>query len=267
MSSITFDMFLTLIDETNKHFQENTSDENINYFIFGPSKVGKTTLLATARRPVYIFQFDPGGSRVEGLRKGIKEGWIIVDSRYEQDDPKDPKKWDLFTKDVKTKKKTGFFDHVGTVVVDSLTTMNKVAMNHVLSQAKRAGTHPYQQDWPIQMAYVYNLITLLLQTNCDTIFLAHDDLQKDELTGAITYEPLVSGKHRRQLPILFDELLVMGAKKNGKNVERYILTQPVQRYKSVGSRIGGTKFKDEMAPDLRAMREIAGFPMEDKPYK
>ena len=265
--SITFDKFRALVAETNKHFQENTSDENINYFIFGPSKVGKTSLLSTARKPVYIFQFDPGGSRVEALRQGIEEGWIIVDSRFQEDSPTAPTMWPKFTVDVKTKIRDNFFDFVGTVAVDSLTTMNKIAMNHVLLQAKRPGTHPYQQDWPIQMAYVYNLLTVLLQANCDTIVIAHDDLQKDELTGAITYEPLVSGKHRRQLPILFDELLVMGVKKAGKDIERYILTQPMQRYKAVGSRIGGTKFDEEMPPDLRNMREIAGFPMQDRKWE
>ena len=52
--------------------------------VTGETNAGKTFLLRTARRPVHIDSFDPGGTK--GLRDLIASGDVVADTRYEDDD-------------------------------------------------------------------------------------------------------------------------------------------------------------------------------------
>ena len=93
---------------------------------------------------------------------------------------------------------------------------------------------------------------------------------KNELTGAILTEPMLIGKHKRQLPILFDEIYVMypeNADKANMETKYTLYTQPTLRYKTCGSRISGGKFEAKEVANLRLLRQKAGLVMEDKTWQ
>jgi hypothetical protein len=270
-ATMKFEEFKRRVQKTIDHFKENTSMADINYMIYGPPKAGKTSLLATARRPIYLYEFDKGGANVDypEFIKGLEEGWIIVDDRFSREDPFKPTDWVGFTKDLTEKVKAGFFEFVGTIAIDSVTSLNKMALNYTLKLAGRVGSHAFQQDYAPAMALVYNSITLVLSMPCDSIFIMHDEMKKDDLTGAIFIHPMVIGKHAAQLPVLFDEIYVLypeNYESAKRQTRRVLFTQPNLKYKICGSRIGGSTFNTTEEPDLRALRLKAKAPMKDKKY-
>ena len=73
---------------------------------------GKTYLLKTARRPIHIDSFDPGGTKC--LREDIEKGDVIADTQWETDDPYSPDKFAKWMRAVDLRLQTGYFSHFGT---------------------------------------------------------------------------------------------------------------------------------------------------------
>ena len=69
-------------------YREDPRQSSFNLLLLGEYGRGKTFILRTARKPVFIDSFDPGGSKC--LRKYIEKGDIIVDTRWEREDPMNP---------------------------------------------------------------------------------------------------------------------------------------------------------------------------------
>src|SRR4030042_5062977 len=69
--------------------------------VTGETNAGKTYILRTARFPIHIDSFDPGGTKC--LRDLIRsdsnpKGQIIADTQWEADDPFKPDKFALWKK-------------------------------------------------------------------------------------------------------------------------------------------------------------------------
>ena len=101
--------------------KESAKTQRFKLLEYGRTGTGKTRIFKTARRPVFICSFDPGGYKT--LIDEIDGRTFLVDSRFESEDPWHPKAWALFDKVFHELKTSGFFSMVGTFGLDSLTTM------------------------------------------------------------------------------------------------------------------------------------------------
>ena len=253
-----------------KKYQENPRNKSFNAIVHGPIKVGKTSLAKTCRKPVLIHSFDPGGT--DPLRDEIATGTIIADTRFEEENPFKPKACRLWENEFNRLRQMGFFNHMGTFIIDSMTTWAQVIMYevmrkaHVAKPAKREiGKAPQENDWLPQMQFIENYMRLFLSLPCDCILMGHSDRPKDREGNEIGDEGImITGKLRQRVPALFSEIYYMRIK-NYQSGERELLTQPAYGVQA-GSRLGsGGKLNKTEEPDIKKIMKKVGLDTADKP--
>jgi hypothetical protein len=252
------------IQQVKDHYASDKRQESFNLLLLGESGSGKTFLSRTCRAPIHIDSFDSGGTK--GLLPEIREGRIIVDSRFECDDPKNPKAFNEWKIAMDKRIRMGYFNHIGTYILDSATTWSDAIMNQILKAAGIPGDAPrFTKDYGPQKIEIRNQLQKMLNLPCDFILTGHLEAQKDELIGSVKYKFLTTGKGDVTIPLLFDEIYVALADQKGmKGVEYKLLTQKNGAYVAA-TRIGRDKFETFETPDIKAMLKKAGRPCEDKP--
>lgn len=243
---------------------KSASSTSFKAIVYGPLGSGKTSLLSTCRLPVLVHSFDPGGGKV--LKEEVEAGKIIVDSQFEGEDPRKPKmfsRWEGVMNDLYN---DNFFQYLGTFAIDSMTTWSQCVMNEVLRKEKRAGSHPFQQDWLPQMAMMENTLRKIMTLPCDVILIGHDDVDKDELTGAMHRSLLITGKLKKRIPLLVDEIYYMSSDIDKKGKFSATLLTATQRRIQARSRLSRRGLLNvEEEANIKALLKKVGFPTDDKP--
>ena len=256
-----------------ERYTKSPRTNTFNSLVYGPLGTGKTFSLRTAVAPVYVMSFDPGGIKVveRPIAKhpypdtNIESGKIIVDTRFEVEDPKAPNAFELWDKEYETLKRGGFFNSIGTFCIDSITTWAQCALNTVLKKAGRAGGVPQQNDWFPQMILLENAIRDFISLPCNCILIGHDATTKDEVTGATFKDLMITGKLVRRIPLLFDEIYFATAKRTPRGVEYYFATEATGTYQA-RSRLGAGGLLDELEqPDFKLIMRKVGLSAEDMP--
>lgn len=252
------------LKQVKEHYESDSRQNSFNLLLLGESGSGKTFLSRTCRAPIHIDSFDPGGTK--GLTQEINEGRVIVDSRYECDDPKSPKAYLEWQRVMAHRIRIGYFNYIGTYILDSATTWSDAIMNQILKAAGIPGQAPrFTKDYGPQKIEIRNNLQTLLNLPCDFILTGHLEAQKDEVVGSVKYRFLTTGKGDVTIPLLFDEIYVALAEQKGmKGVEYKLLTQKNGLY-TAATRIGRDKFDTFEQPDIKALLKKAGHPCEDKP--
>lgn len=206
-----------------RRYEEDSRTDSTNFLLMGEHGTGKTFSLRTARKPVYVHQFDPGGAN--SLNSLIKKGQVIVDAQFQRESAKKPTafaKWDMEFQQMRRDK---LFDHIGTYVIDSATTWGEAILNEVLKRSGRAGQVPQIQDYNVQILTMKDYIKVCCGLPCDFVLTAHLEYIKDEERGKIIAVPLVTGKFSEYLPLLFDEVYVAQTVVKGSGTTYRWLTQ------------------------------------------
>jgi len=241
--------------------------------ITGETNAGKTFLLRTARRPIHIDSFDPGGTKC--LRDLIASGDVIADTRWEADDPYEPKVFANWMKAVDLRFHIDYYSQFGTYCIDSATTFGEAVMNYQLGNKSRAGETPQmRQDYMPQKTYMTNYIRKLMNLPCDFILTGHlRELRKvlsiDAKTGIVhedvKYRFYTTGQAVITIPLLFDELYTIIGEEGREGPKRIMLID------SLGTYIARSRLKAkgllnaEEEPNLKALLRKAGFSTDDKP--
>lgn len=258
--------FLDIVAEANKTqeaYKADPKQKSFNLLLLGESGSGKSYLSRTCRFPVHIDSFDPGGTK--GLIEYIEKGQIIVDSEFESEDPISPKAYKAWKDKFDRRKKMGYFDHLGTYILDSATTWSDAIMNHILRIAGIPGQAPrFTKDYGPQKIEIRNRLQQCLDLPCDFILTGHLASEKDEVSGRIKYKFMTTGKGDITIPLLFDEIWVMLAEAKGRAVEYNILTKKNGAYPAA-SRIGRDKFETFEKPSVKELLKKAGWDAADKP--
>jgi hypothetical protein len=256
------------VSEIQALYDSSVTTKYYRALIFGDIGTGKTSILDTCRMPLHVDSFDPGGTKV--LRRGIAEGRIIVDSRYENEDPKEGKAVVLYEKTFKERKDNGYFNYFGTYALDSMTTLGIAAMNFILKKRGRKDGIPQsgagaENDYVAQRSVLEPLIRDILTLPCDVILIAHPDLRTDENTSKKFIGPLVTGQMSMTLPLMFDEIYAAMVQTTKDEPAYVLLTRQngIYRCRSRLSKEGKISMYEEQ--DIKKILAKAGYPTEDKP--
>jgi len=253
------------MDEIRKLYAEDKTQDSFNLLLLGETGSGKTHLLQTARRPIHIDSFDIGGTKLPSIRKGIEEGWIIVDSRWEHEDPYKPSVVDAWQKEMDRRVQMGYFNALGTYCLDSMTSWTEAIMNRTLKKAGIAAHAPrFTHDYMPTKTDIRNFVSRLLKLSCDFILTGHLRADKDEVVGTISMRLVTIGDLDIKLPSLFDEIWITQVKDGSKGSDYSILTSPKGYYKTVRTRIGSGKFEQFEKPNICDLLKKAGLPYQPK---
>ncbi len=246
-----------------ERYAEDSRTRAFNALIYGRPGTGKTFSLRSAVKPVLIHSFDPGGSLC--LRQWIDKGEILVDSRFEKEDAKSPSSYEEWEQEFNRLRTSSFFDHIGTYVIDSVTTWSESLMNSILKKRGHLDEVPQIKEYLIQMFTIRDVMKICTGLPCNFIAIAHLDFIKDEESGRAVTGPMVTGKMSEKLPLLFDEVYVALAKEKPSGIEYSFLTENSGYYLARSRLSEGTKLKRYEEPDIRAILHKTGFPVQDKP--
>jgi hypothetical protein len=256
-----------------KFYAGDPLQKRFSALVTGETNAGKTFLLRTARRPVHIDSFDPGGTK--GLRDLITSGDIVADTRYEDDDPFNPKAYADWKKATDVRFSIGYYNQFGTYCLDSATTFGIAVMNYGLNNKNRAGEAPQMRhDYQPQKTEMTNYFRKLMNLPCDFILTGHlreirKVLSADTKTGIVREEVkfrfYTTGNAVVTIPLLFDEIYVITGKNDRDGVKREMLID------SLGEYIARSRLKSKgllnaiEPPDIKALLKKAGFDAQDKP--
>lgn len=228
----------------------------LRVLVFGRMKVGKTFGAATFPRPVFM-DFDRGIATAFGpdfVRKyGVKR--IVARQFYERS-----YKGPIVQLHNAYDDACRFFDEMmkqpdefDTWVIDSLTMLSEYAMNkavvllgskeyHYMSQThKEALAHglllPKVQDYGAERSLVEQFVDMVLSTPKNVVAICHEKEIKDRDGNTIQITPLLTGQSREAVPLRFDEVYWINARRRGMEWQRVCITEPDGLH-AVGSRNG-----------------------------
>lgn len=183
--------------------------DKLNMLVYGPSGTGKSIFTSTWPRPILYIDTDNGMLSIATHVKPL-DGIVRVELSDKSQDKhiNFPVGW-ITVKQILTMihDSSEYFGTIPlTVVLDSITTASRYAMTYTQFNNKRLGQRPVLQDWGDQMAEILEIINMGIALKCNFICVAHEQYQKDELSGRIWCLPLTTGKLAGQISLYFDEV-------------------------------------------------------------
>lgn len=257
------------VTKINAYYKEKRGAERYQALAYGDKGTGKTTLYATARLPVHIDSFDPGGSQV--LADEIEKGVVVVDTRWETDDPTNPKVFAAWDLEFHRRKREGYFAQFATYGLDSITTFSQIIMNYVLKKQGRPGGIPQtgagaENDYVHQMLHLENSLVGIFSLPCDLLVTAHPESEKDDASGKMFVSPMITGKAKIRIPLLFSEMYYLRVEDKADGTTRWMLqTRPSAIYKASSRLARQGKFDKFEEPNIKALLKKAGRPYNDLP--
>ena len=256
------------------YYEGDPLQKRFSALVTGETNSGKTYLLKTARKPIHIDSFDPGGTK--GLLDEIKKGDIVADTQWEADDPFSPDKFAKWMKAIDIRFTIGYFENFGTYCLDSASTWGDAVMAYGLASRGRAGETPqHRHDYMPQKIHMTNYIKKLMRLPCDFILTGHlrenrKVLHIDSKSGIareeVDYRFHTTGQAVVTIPLLFDEIYVLtGEDGRGRDPKRKMLIDSLGTYIARSRLKGNGKLDAVEEPDIKKLLKKAGLNWSDKP--
>ncbi len=248
-----------------------STTRKFNGIIAGVSGCGKTSLARTCVLPVHNDSFCPGGT--DSISDMVEAGDVIADVRWEKEDPRDPKVFLEWEKVMDRRIKEGYFEHIGTYMLDEITTLSWAIMNAHLKRVgvrdmiPRTGGGKGQgstNDYVPARIALELWIKRLINLPCNVIINGHLRFV-DKEGEASKYVLNAIGQAVDNLPLLFSEFYTMTTTAHSKGIDRQFRTVPSGKYpaRSRLSRKGLLQPVEEA--DIKSIMKKVGLPTEDKP--
>jgi hypothetical protein len=262
------------LSKVKEYYTGDALQRRFSALVCGETNAGKTYLLRTARRPIHVDSFDPGGTKC--LRDLIASGDVIADTQWEADDPFNPDKFAKWMKATELRFQIGYYDNFGTYCLDSATTWGDAVMNYGLAASGHAGESPrMRQDYNPQKVHMVNYVRKLMSLKCDFILTGHlrtdeELLSVDASTGIqrkdVKYRFYTTGQAVVTIPLLFDEIYVIrGAGEGRDGPKREMLIDSLGKYIARSRLKANGKLEAIEPPDIRALLKKVGLDWQDKP--
>lgn len=217
------------------------------FLLLGDTGSGKTTQFLTLPGRKFIYLFDPNAIlSLRGFDVEYEEFYpdrlnlsVKSLSKDKGGDKTTDHKNDLYRmweQDFDDKMASGFFDDFDVIGIDSATTLLDLIMDRVLTINGRSGTWPQQDDYGPQMMVFTNVARTLMSMDKIIFMTGHMETKQDELTKRILRQPMMTGRLRTKIPLLFSDIFITEVESDGKgNVKHKIQTTPDRLTTSVRS--------------------------------
>jgi len=240
--------------------------------IIGDWGTGKTRLLTTARKPVWVDSFDPNGS--VGLLQYKNKRQIIVDSYWEKH-TKDNILFESWYDAFQERQRQKLFDRLGTYCLDSISTWAICCMDYIMNKAGRKGEAPkWAHDYVPQRVYLENIMREILALPCDVIAIGHLAERFKKITtrtGEVVeefdhYKFKATGQAVTTIPIMFSEVYCMLDEADSQGKKNYkMITSRTNVYPAKSRLAGNGGISHEEEPNIKNILKKAGYPFGDKP--
>ena len=177
----------------------------VTLLLKGIAGTGKTFKAAHFPAPVF-FNFDNNLAGLRRLPESIRKGIRVVDPRRDKDGKDLPKQgvWKNFVAQLGEVSQD---DSVKTIVIDSLTTLGECLMDMIVGNGNPE-TKVQIQHWGDFQRYLKWLgEDLLCAKDLDKhiVFIAHEQMEKDELTQQVVYTLNIGGRLRTSYDLYFSD--------------------------------------------------------------
>ena len=215
----------------------------LKILVLATTGAGKTTQFLTLPGKKFMYLFDPNGILslqgydvdyeeflpdvmnldVKSLDKEVKKASAPTMKRTNTDVYR---RWE---EDFESKIESGFFNDYDWIGMDSFTTLSDMVMDEVLRINNRPDSWPNQDDYGPQMLTLKNIVRTMTSLGKNIYFTGHIEMKQDELTKRIYNTPIMTGRLKATLPLLFSEIFVLEVVSDGKGAVEYtIQTKPTR---------------------------------------
>lgn len=244
----------------------------------GGAGSGKSTAFASLPGKKFIYLFDPNAlSSIAGYDIEYEQFMPDVDTfalkplanSKPGDQPRVARRasetylnWEDFHEKAL---RDGFFSQFDWIGFDSATTFLDMAMDRVLTLNGRGGQWPQQDDYGPQMVAFRNIMRGLTSLQrpdgsfVNIYLTGHMDPLKDEVTGRVFNQPMLTGKLRKKIPILFTDLLVFESSSDNSGAKYSIRTAPNSLNPDVRCSVKGLKVIEDVTIDWKKPIEGQGL--------
>ena len=211
--------------------QSQSFEPKLKVLVLGDYGTGKSRFASTAPEPIFLFDFDRGAVSYAHRR-------VYVPDYFLTETPA-PQVFQLMERDldmlIKNEHPEGKFE---TVVLDSLTTMMKEAMNLAVAKKPLPPDTPpiWNVHYPLVKVYMDRILDRLRRLPTHLIVIGHVDYQRNEITGEILATPSVTGNLKTYIPAIFDEVYFADVIQT-KDGKQYVLHTAPTGFKRARSRI------------------------------
>lgn len=195
------------------------------FLIIGPPGSGKSVLTSTLPGTTLSYLLDPNA--IESLRGKGREHIAVWEAPQDQRSfalmtlkssapnyipqgrrQEEPKKYAAWEETFQRHLESGVLSKFDNVGLDGLTSLQYSMMDMIAYLNNRSGRMPEQDDYgPVIHTFMMIWQTMTELPNKSIFCTAHEEIFKDERSGIITYAPLLYGKMKGRLPMLFTDIL------------------------------------------------------------
>jgi hypothetical protein len=242
------------------------------FLVLGATGTGKTAQLLTLPGKKFAYLFDPNALlTLRGYDVDYEEFYPADVSLDVQSLSKD-KGGDKVTgrsrseiylnweKDFDSKVASGFFSDYDVIAMDSCTTLLDLIMDRILAINGRPGSWPQQDDYGPQMMTFTNIVRTLTGMGKMIYFTGHLELEKDELSQTIYRVPVMTGKLKSKIPLLFSDIFATDVVNDGKGKVVYtIQTVSDRRTPTIRCSLKGLEPHEDVTIDWNKLPEGQGI--------
>lgn len=224
-----------------------TTSEKLKILVYGDAGCGKTVFACSFPGPIFVADFDNKVSSAAAHYRYIGESARIEQIEYENYMKQDEldmsfNRWTYKLQELEIAARAGKFPYQ-TVVIDSLTFYADRCMEKVMAdcpgiKGPQKGI-PGLQHYGVLNPNFKTQLARVLALPCNVVVTAHVEADKDELSGEIVYSPMLSGKLKAFIPILFPEVHRAYAETKSGVTKFLAQTKPDFKYKVIRSQIPG----------------------------
>ncbi len=227
--------------------------------MLGDTGGGKTSQLLTLPGKKFAYLFDSNGllslqghdvdyeeflpDRINLSAQSLSKGKGDKNSNYQSN------LYAEWEKDFNKRIDSGFFDPYSVIALDSATTFLDAIMDRVLTINGRYGEVPQQDDYGPQMLAFTNVVRQLVALGKTIYMTGHIETKQDELTKRIFNRPMMTGRLRVKIPLLFSEIFVADASESQGKVTYRIQTAPDRLNTTIRTSIKGLNPFEDVTVD------------------